>query len=73
MKFIWIYQIKPVRSWFRSSEFRTDRGEDNGGVDYSLVDARDIAVQHHAPGLFCNHYLPDDPRITTDCSRCDRQ
>lgn len=40
---------------------------------YLLVDARDIAVQHHAPGLFCNHYLLDDPRITTDRSRCDCQ
>lgn len=30
--------------------------------EYLLIDARDITVQHHAPGLFCNHYPPDDPR-----------
>lgn len=26
---------------------------------HSLVDTRNIAVQHHGPGLFCNHYLPE--------------
>lgn len=33
-----------------------------GMGEYLLIDARDITVQHHAPGLFCNHYPPDDPR-----------